>query len=68
MKATSFGKLPRNRQQVSNIRHNMNLGNQVLICSKKELNDPLFMVCNKANYVETALCVQLQHLLSLCAF
>lgn len=46
MKATSFGELPRNQQQVSNIQRNM--CSQVPICSKKGLNDPLFIVMQQS--------------------
>ena len=46
MKAASLGQLPRNRQQVSNIRRSV--GFQVPLCSKKGLNDPLFMVMQQS--------------------
>ena len=46
MKAASLSQLPRNRQQVSNIRRSV--GFQVPLCSKKGLNDPLLMVMQQS--------------------
>ena len=46
MDAGSMGELPRNREQVSNIRRKMN--SQVPICSNKSSKDPLFMVMEQS--------------------
>lgn len=48
MNAQSIGALPRNREQVSNIRR----GNENSICSKKSLRDPLFMVMEQSKLCE----------------
>ena len=40
MGATSLGQLPRNREQVSNLRRN--IGSKQSLCSNKGLRDPLF--------------------------
>ena len=42
MGATSIGKLPRNRQQISNVCSK--IGTNSLVCNAKALQDPLFMV------------------------
>ena len=51
MGATSIGELPRNRQQVSNIRSKINSSSS--ICSAKGLRDPLFMVMEQSKLCES---------------
>ena len=50
MGATSIGELPRNRQQVSNIRSKISSNSS--ICSAKGLRDPLFMVMEQSKLCE----------------
>jgi len=51
MGATSIGELPRNRQQVSNIR--CKISSSSSICSAKGLRDPLFMVMEQSKLCES---------------
>ena len=46
MAASSLGQLPRNREQVKNIRRKVN--SQVPLCSRKSIRDPLFMVMEQS--------------------
>ena len=51
MGATSIGELPRNRQQISNVRSK--IGTNSSICSAKGLRDPLFMVMEQSKLCES---------------
>ena len=51
MRATSIGELPRNRQQILNIRSK--IGSNSSICSAKGLRDPLFMVMEQSKLCES---------------
>ena len=51
MGATSIGELPRNRQQISNVRSK--IGTNSSICSGKGLRDPLFMVMGQSKLCES---------------
>lgn len=51
MGATSLGELPRNRLQISNVRHK--IGANSSICTSKGLRDPLFMVMEQSKLCES---------------
>ena len=51
MGATSLGELPRNRDQISNMRRSIN--SKLPMCSSKGLRDPLFMVMEQCKMCES---------------
>ena len=51
MGANSLGELPRNREQVSNMRRNVN--STLPMSSSKGLRDPLFMVMDQCTLCES---------------
>lgn len=52
MNASSLGMLPRNREQVANLRRG-NETSGVSICSSKGVHDPLFMVMEQSKICES---------------
>ena len=48
MKAASVGQLPRNHQQVSNLRRDVAAKSNLRLCSAKGVRDPLFMVMEQS--------------------